>query len=207
MKKSSFPVTKDKVRLIKKLFSAEEVENKIEKAADKIVKKYLPLLQKEEASFRLVFVGVLNGAVWFTTDLAMQAEKYFNHAGYFGFVEWDFVSISSYPEGTEPNEIRFLLDTKRSIAGAYVILVEDIIDTGNTAYWVKRLLTAKKPSGLELFVLLNKIPRREKRVKMDYVAFQLDEPVWVLGRGLDCNGKFRALEGIYYAEFVEKRLK
>ena len=198
---SSFPTTKKKIKSIEQLFSIEKVESKVTEMAHKIAKKYLPLLQKEDKNFRLVFVGVLNGAAWLTVKLAIQVERWFNQAGYFGYVEWDFVSISSYPEGAEPNEIRFLLDTKGSISEANVILVEDIVDTGNTAYWVKKLLAAKKPLRLELFVLLNKTPHREKRVKIDYLAFQLDEPLWVLGYGLDYAGKFRTLRGIFYANF------
>lgn len=199
--KSTFPVTEEEVESIRLLFSEEEVEEKIKEVAKKIGDKYLSLLKKEGRNFRLVLVGVLNGAAWLTVDLASRIEKQFNKAGYFGFVEWDFLSISRYHKGMNPKKVRLLLDTKEPVSGAYVILVEDIIDTGATAYWVMRHLSASKPLGIELFALLDKTPGREKEVRIDYIGFRVDEPLWVLGKGLDYGGKFRAMGDISYVVF------
>lgn len=197
----SFPTTERKIWRVEKLFLEEEIKDRVRGLAQEIAAKYFPRLKENDRQFRLVLIGVLNGSAWFTPTLAREVECIFYQAGYVGYVEWDFVSVSRYPEGAEPSEIRFLLDTKRSIAGAFAILVEDIVDTGITASWLMALLQAKRPRDLELCALVNKTPHREKKVQPGYVGFEVNRNLWLLGCGLDSSGKFRALPFIGYAVF------
>jgi len=78
-------------------------------------------------------------------------------------------------------------------------LVEDIIDTGITASCIKNLLQAKKPVDLDLYVLIDKTPRREKRVQPVHIGFELTNDLYVVGFGLDKDGRFRELPFIGYA--------
>lgn len=203
--RASFPTTERKIERVAELFSEREVGATIQVLAQKIAAKYLPLIREKSRDFRLVLIGVLNGSAWLAPALAREVECLFSRAGYIGYVEWDFVSVSRYPEGAEPSEIRFLLDTKRSIAGAFAILVEDIIDTGTTASWLLALLEAKKPRQLELCALVDKTACREKKVRPDYVGLEVNRNLWLLGCGLDSGGYFRALDFIGYAVFVEEK--
>lgn len=189
------------IKKIEPLYSAEEISVKVQEAARQIAEQYLPVLERSAGGkdFKLVFVAVLSGASRYRTALADEVGKLFAQAGYYGYIEEDEISVSSYPDGENSKEIRFLLDTKRSIAGAPVILVEDIIDQGTTASWVMDMLKAKKPSSLELYVLIDKTPRREKKIKPDHVGFRLEKDLYVLGYGLDVSGRFRELPFIGHA--------
>lgn len=190
------------IKKIAELYSAEEIDRKVKEAARQIADRHLPTLEqaiRDRKPFKLVFVAVLSGASRYRTALANEVGRILAEQGYYGYLEEDEISVSSYPEGETAKEIRFLLDTKRSIAGAPVILVEDIIDQGTTASWVMDMLQAKKPACLELYVLVDKTPRREKRVKPTHVGFCLEKDLYVLGYGLDVNGRFRDLPYIGYA--------
>jgi len=186
---------------IEVLYRPEEIQQAVQRAARNIAKRYLPILTektKNKEDFKLIFVAVLSGANRYRTALANEVGRIFGEAGYFGYIEEDEISVSSYPEGVNSKEIKFLLDTKRPIAGSFVVLVEDIIDQGNTASWVKEMLLAKEPSSLELYVLIDKTPRRKKEIKPDHVSFRLDKDLFVVGFGLDVGGRFRELPFIGY---------
>lgn len=202
------------------LYSEEDIREAVGKAATQIVDKYLPILRQEGDAFQLVFVAVLSGAIRFRTALANEVGLRFAQAGCLGYIKEDEVSVSSYGEGEilalsheedeastpgyfdreepEPQEIRFLLDTKRPIVGTHVILVEDIIDTGRTASFIIALLRAKKPIDLDLYVLIDKTPRREKAIQPAYVGFNLTDNFFVVGFGLDKWGRFRELPFVGY---------
>ena len=190
----SFP----KVEGVKELYSAKEIQEVVKRAGARILGKYLPLLKQEKENFQLVFIAVLSGAVRYRTALANEVGLRLARIGYYGCIREDEVSISSYPNGVEPQEIRFLLDTKRPIAGAHVILVEDIIDTGITAFCLVNFLRAKRPANLDLYVLVDKTPRREKKIQPAHVGFELKEDLYLVGFGLDKGGRFRELPFIGY---------
>ncbi len=191
------------IKKIKVLYSQEQIQQVVKKAAARISDQYRPVLAekvKQGEKFKLILVAVLSGATRYRNDLANEIGRLWAEAGYFGFIEEDEISVSSYPDGEQPSEIRFLLDTKRSIAGANVILVEDIIDRGTTASWVMEILKAKKPDSLDLYVLIDKSPRREKQIAPSHTGFSLDRDLYVLGYGLDLGGRFRDLPFIGYAD-------
>lgn len=192
------------VKGIEILYTEEQIRRQEEAAAWQIAEKYLPLLEqslKERQSFHLCLIAVLSGASRFRNRLADRVGQIFAQAGYFGYLEEDEIAVTSY-DGELPGEIRLLLDTKRSKAGVHCILVEDIIDTGQTAAFVMDLLKAKKLASLELYVLIDKTPRREKAVEPAFVGFRLEKPYFLVGYGLDKNGRFRELP--FIGHLIEK---
>jgi len=136
----------------------------------------------------LVLVGVLNGASFFTTDLARE----FNNPK----VEIDFLSISSYGNKTESNgEPAIHCDLKNPIKDKDVVIVEDIVDTGYSMAILLDILNARKPKSLRVCSLLSKPDKREVEVPIDYIGFTIPN-YWVEGYGLDTNEKCRCLTNI-----------
>lgn len=136
----------------------------------------------------LVLVGVLNGASFFTTDLA----KEFNNPK----VEIDFMSVSSYGNNIESSgEPVIHCDLKNSIMGKDVVIVEDIVDTGYSMAILLDILRARRPKSLRVCALLSKPDRREVDVPIDYIGFTIPNH-WVEGYGLDTNEKCRCLKNI-----------
>lgn len=131
-----------------------------------------------------LFVCVLRGAVVFMTDLvrAMDID-----------VEFDFIRVSSYGSGTESSgTLTFTKDLETEILGRDVVIVEDIIDTGNTLCELKELLHRRKPKSLITVVLLNKKERRVAELEPDYECFSIEDR-FIVGYGLDYDEKYRNL--------------
>ena len=136
----------------------------------------------------LVLVGVLNGASFFTTDLARE----FNNPK----VEIDFMSVSSYGNNIESSgEPVIHCDLKNSIMGKDVVIVEDIVDTGYSMAILLDILRARRPKSLRVCALLSKPDRREVDVPIDYIGFTIPNH-WVEGYGLDTHEKCRCLKNI-----------
>ena len=105
----------------------------------------------------------------------------------------DFMSASSYGAGTvSSGQVDIRLDLQEDIAGRDVLLVEDILDTGNTLSKLVAELQARGPASLKLCVLLDKPDRRTKPIQADYVGFTIPD-AFVVGYGLDYNEKYRNL--------------
>jgi len=143
----------------------------------------------------VVFVGVLKGAAIFLSDLVRQVDL---------DATFDFISVTSYgiPAGAKQEktwdstgEVRLTKDVDQSLRGKNVILVEDILDTGLTLAFLKRLLLGHQPRSFRVAVLLDKPARRKLAVEADYVGFKiLDE--FVVGYGLDHAERYRNLPDI-----------
>lgn len=133
----------------------------------------------------LVLVCVLKGGVTFLTDLMRQITV--PH-------EVEFMAISSYGAGRRESSgaVRLIMDLKNDIAGRDVLLVEDIVDSGQTIDYLIRLFQARQPSSLRVCTLLNKPSRRTVDVPLDYVGFDIPDE-FVLGYGLDFDEKYRNL--------------
>jgi hypoxanthine phosphoribosyltransferase len=128
---------------------------------------------------------VLKGGVAFLTDLMRQIT--IPH-------EIDFMAISSYGRGQRDSTgvVRILMDLGASIEGRDVLIVEDIVDSGQTMEYLLRTLWARKPASLRVCTLLNKPSRRTVPVPLDYVGFDIPDQ-FVLGYGLDFDEKYRNL--------------
>jgi hypoxanthine phosphoribosyltransferase len=133
----------------------------------------------------LVLICVLKGGVTFLTDL--MREITIPH-------EMDFLAISSYGIGQRESSgaVRLIMDLKSDIAGRDVLIVEDIVDTGQTMDYLLRLFWAREPASLRVCTLLNKLSRRVVDVPLDYVGFDIPDE-FVLGYGLDFDEKYRNL--------------
>lgn len=130
-------------------------------------------------------ICILRGGVLFLTDLMRQLTV--PHT-------IDFMAISSYGAGSRQSsgQIRLTMDLKDDIHERYVILVEDIIDSGNTLTSVLQLLSVRKPASLKICTLLDKAERREVDVPIDYCGFVIPDK-FVFGYGLDLDEYYRDL--------------
>lgn len=141
-------------------------------------------ISKEYEGKNLHIVGILKGSVFFMAELA----KYITVP-----CTIDFMSVSSYGRGMESSgNITIKKDLDEPVQGRHVLLVEDIIDSGNTLYELRQVLLARKPESLRICTLLDKPDRREKEVPVDYVGFQIPD-AFVVGYGLDYDQKYRNL--------------
>jgi hypoxanthine phosphoribosyltransferase len=129
---------------------------------------------------------VLKGSLVFMADLARAISTPINV---------DFMSISSYGDGTNSGVVRILKDLDESITGQDVILVEDIIDTGLTLTYLLATLSARRPASLEVCGLLDKSARRIVEVPIRYKGFDIPDE-FVIGYGLDHEGRYRNLRAV-----------
>lgn len=131
-----------------------------------------------------VVVGILQGSFVFLADLVREITLP---------ITLEFMSVSSYGADTESSgRVDIRLDLKEDIAGRDVILVEDILDSGNTLHHLLPLLLAREPASLRLCVLLDKPDRREKEIAVHYRGFYIPDK-FVVGYGLDYDQKYRNL--------------
>jgi len=160
---------------------------------DQILKRSQELgveLAAEYAGKDLVVIGLLNGVYQFFTDLTRSIDLDFDVT---------FMQVASYGGGTESTgEVKILHDLDKSIRGRHALIVEDIVDTGLTLHKVRKLLLDREPASLKICSLLDKPSRRRVQVPVDYVGFTIEDH-FVVGYGLDLDGKFRNLPyvGIY----------
>ncbi len=158
------------------LFTQEQVSARIREMAAEITRDY-------QGKSPLV-VGVLRGCFVFMADLVRGLELP---------LTLDFMSASSYGAGTTSSGlVKIRLDLHDDIAGRDVLLVEDILDTGNTLSKLVQELKNRGPASLKLCVLLDKPERRTKPIEADYVGFTIPD-AFVVGCGLDYDQKYRQL--------------
>ncbi len=131
----------------------------------------------------LVLGGVLKGAWIFLADLARRLSV--PHVV-------DFVTLSSYREGTRQGEVQLISDLRIDLAGKHVLIVDDVIDRGGTLCWLVRHLQRAAPASIRSCILLCKPRGRESDARPDYVGFEIDD-VWVVGYGLDHAERHRSL--------------
>jgi len=173
---------------LKLLISREQIANRIAEMSKQIT--------ADSVGEPVLFVGVLKGAAVFLTDLIRQVDL---------DASFDFIGVSSYgnPPGPKQEsvwdstgEVRLTKDVEQSLRGKNVILVEDILDTGLTLAFLKRLLLGHKPKSLRIAVLLDKSARRKLAVEADYVGFKIPDE-FVVGYGLDYAEQYRNLPDIW----------
>lgn len=134
---------------------------------------------------QLLLICILRGAVMFMTDLSRHIDV--PHS-------MDFMAISSYGAGNRNTSgmVRITMDLNTNICGRDVLIVEDIIDSGNTLAYVLRLLSTRKPKSLNICTLLDKAERREVEVPIRYTGFTIPNK-FVFGYGLDLDEYYRNL--------------
>lgn len=162
------------------IISETEIEARVIELAEQISADY-------EQKQPLYLVGILKGAFIFLADLSRRLSV--EHA-------IDFMALSSYGKSATSGAVRILMDLREPIHGAHVILVEDIIDTGNTLAYLYETLQGRGVASLKTCVLLQK-ERNQVDVPLDYLGFKIPD-VWVVGYGLDLAEAHRTLP--YIAE-------
>ena len=173
---------------VKKVLVSEQ--QIIERAQE--LAREIDLYYEQEAKMP-IFVAILKGSIPFLAELIKHITI---------DIELDFMDVSSY-EGTESiGDVRILKDLNRSIKGESILLVEDIVDTGNTLRAVKRLLLNKGAKEVKVVSLLDKPSRRQIDVEADFIGFEIPNE-FVIGFGLDFNEKYRNLPyiGVLKDEF------
>lgn len=159
------------------LISEQELQRRIRELGAEISRDY----QDSD----LLLICILRGGVLFLADLMRSLTV--PHSV-------DFMAVSSYGKGARESKgnVRISLDLTTSIEGRHVLLVEDIIDSGNTIASVLELLSTRRPASLRVCTLLDKAERREAVVPIHYRGFTIPNK-FVFGYGLDLDEYYRNL--------------
>ncbi len=169
---------------VKEMLSEEELANRIKELGEQISKDY----EGEE----VFLVCILKGAAFFACELAKRISVP---------VTIDFMATSSYGSGTvSTGEVQIKKDLDLGVEGKNVIIVEDIIDSGNTLNYLSNIFKDRKAKSVKMCAMLDKPERREVDVPMDYIGFTIPD-AFVVGYGLDYDQKYRNLPYIGVVEF------
>jgi hypoxanthine phosphoribosyltransferase len=159
--------------------------------SEKISKRVRELGAEISADYRgrpVRLIGILKGAWIFLADLIRHLDL--------DEVSVDFLGVASYGAGSRSSgEVQITKDLDMSIEGVDVLIVEDILDTGETFHYLMRVLGSHKPSSLRVVTLLDKPARRSRPVHADYVGFTIPD-AFVVGYGLDYAQKYRQLADV-----------
>lgn len=158
------------------MLSEEQISDKVKEMAEKLDKLY--------EGRTPVVVCILKGSVIFYADLIRNMQTP---------IELDFMCVSSYGSDTvSSGELNIKKDLACDIRGRDVLIVEDIIDSGNTLYKLKKLLMERNPASLNIVTLLDKPERRVVPMEPEYTCFEIEDE-FVVGYGLDYAEKYRNL--------------
>ncbi len=163
------------------LVSNEDIDEMLTRLGDAITKDY----EGQE----LVVLCVLKGGFIFAADLVRRINLR---------VDIDFIAASSYGSGTETTGVvQLKKDTDLSLEGKHVLIVEDIVDSGVTLSYLKKLFEARNPLSVKICTAFDKPARRKaKELKIDYVG-KVIEDEFVVGYGLDYDEKMRNMPELY----------
>jgi hypoxanthine phosphoribosyltransferase len=170
------------------LFTREQLTQRIREMAQEITRDY--------AGKAPIVAGVLRGSFIFMADLVRNIDLP---------LVLDFISASSYGAGTVSSGlVDIRLDLTEDIKGRDLILVEDILDTGNTLSKLVAELQKREPASIRLCVMLDKPDRRTRPIQADYVGFTIPD-AFVVGCGLDYDQRYRQLPyiGVLKPEIYE----
>ena len=162
------------------VIAGRDIEKRVQELGREISADPLP---------NLLVVTILKGAFIFAADLVRAISIP---------LEVDFIRVASYGSNTSSSgEIRLSKDLETSVVGKNVLLVEDIIDTGQTIAWLKEHLRGRGAASIRTCTLVDKRERRAKEVEIDYFGFQLEKG-FLVGYGLDYAEQYRHLPDIYH---------
>jgi hypoxanthine phosphoribosyltransferase len=158
------------------MITTEQIRQRVRELGRQITEDY----QGKE----VLFIGILRGAVIFMSDLIREVAL---------DTRIDFMAVTSYGASTKSSGVvRILKDLDCDIEDLDVIIVEDIIDSGTTLHYLRDYLHGRMPKTLKICALLDKPERRETDIKADYTGFTIENK-FIVGYGLDYNGKYRNL--------------
>jgi len=158
------------------LISEADVQQRVTELAEQISADYA---DKGD----IVLIGVLKGAFVFLADLSRKLTIPRTI---------EFIAVSSYGAGSTSGAVRLVMDVRANIENRHVLIVEDIVDTGNTLKYLIGVLESHGPASIKTCTLLHKAEMAEVDVQIDYVGFGIGDE-WVVGYGLDYAEKNRTL--------------
>ena len=158
------------------LFSEEQLAKRVDEIASAIEKDY----EGQE----IMLISVLRGSFVFMADLCRRIDLP---------CTIDFMSVSSYGSGTSSSgQVQITKDLSSDISDKHIIVVEDILDSGNTLSYLLKILEQRNPASIRLCTLLDKPDRRVKQVEVHYSGFTIPD-AFVVGYGLDYAEQYRNL--------------
>ncbi|ELQ5997814.1 hypoxanthine phosphoribosyltransferase [Cronobacter dublinensis] len=171
------------------MISEAEIKARVEELGRQITEHY------QDSGSEMVLVGLLRGSFMFMADLCRQVR-----VGH----EVDFMTASSYGSGmSSTRDVKILKDLDEDIRGKDVLIVEDIIDSGNTLSKVREILSLRGPKSLAICTLLDKPSRREVEVEVEFVGFSIPDK-FVVGYGIDYAQRYRHLPYIGNVVMLEE---
>ena len=175
------------------LYTEEEIAVRVKEIGEALTDKYSALADAGES---VVLISVLRGAAIFMADLARATEVP---------IEMDYMAVSSYGSGVKSSGVvKIVKDLTTSIEGKYVIIAEDILDSGLTLQFLLENLQARNPKSIEIVTLLRKRTRAQADIKCAHVGFECPDE-FIVGYGLDYAERYRNLPyiGILKPEVYE----
>ena len=161
------------------LISREQIAERVRQMGEQIT--------RDLAGEKLVMIGVLKGAAPFLADLARNVQV---------DATFDFVAVSSYGKGQRSSgAVKLIKDLDEPIEGKNVLIVEDILDTGLTLSYLRKVFLQHHPKTLRIAALLDKPSRRLEKIEADYVGFSIPN-LFVIGYGMDYAERYRNLPDI-----------
>lgn len=169
------------------LISEETIRDRVVDLASQISRDY-------RGQGEVVLVGVLKGAFVLLADLSRRLTIP---------RRIEFIALSSYETGSVSGEVRLEMDLRHRVEGKHVLIVEDIVDSGQTLHYLIELLQARSPASIRTCALVRKLSRAKLEVQVDYLGFDIPD-VWVVGYGLDYAEQHRTLPYIGVLEPEEQ---
>lgn len=163
----------------KVLFDEESINRRVAELGEEITHYY-----QEQGVNQIVVIGILHGAVIFLSDLVRKISL---------DLQLDFMRVSSYGDSAiSSGQVIITKDIETDIKGKHVLIVEDIIDTGNTLRQLTQMLYSREPASIRLCAFLDKEERRTTNMNTDFCGYVIPDE-FVVGYGLDYAGKYRQL--------------
>lgn len=162
--------------ILKVLYSEEQIKTRVRELGDALYERF--------EGRNPLFLGVLKGSFIFMADIvrACQVRS-----------DIEFIAVSSYANGTSSSGVvRILHDLQQDITGREIVVIEDILDSGNTLFFLKNYFMTKGAKSVTIVTLLDKPARRTKTITADYVGFEVPDE-FVVGYGLDFAQEYRNL--------------
>lgn len=171
--------------MIKKtpIYTYEEVQEQVQKAAKWI--------ESQKFDSKPIMIGVLNGCIRFYADLMTYLEI---------DTDIDFLAVSSYDGTKSTGQMNVLKQLKKSIENRHVIIIEDIVDGGDTIKFLDKYLKDQNPKSLSYVVLVTR-KGNVSPVNLDYICLEVEDQ-YIVGYGFDANEQHRNLNGIF--EYVSE---
>ena len=165
---------------LKLIFTAKEIDKRVSDIANQISHDF--------KNSTPVVLGVLKGSYIFLADLTrkMRIES-----------EVEFVRLKSYSGKTSTNKVKVLYDFNKNLKDRDIIIIEDIIDSGNTLNFLYKKIEQLSPKSISIASFLVKPDSYKFKFKIDYIGFEIPSD-FVVGYGLDFNEKYRNLDSLFY---------